>query len=111
AIFYRRSAAEPLRTEARFDADPNPLEEDRMRVSKLLFAAVAASLLSLSIHPCIVRAADDSNPNDDAMYDQSKVPLEKDTDDKSLTKIVLVAGHTSHGHMEHEFFAGTAILM
>ena len=44
-------------------------------------------------------------------YDQSKVPLEVDTTDPSLTKIVLVAGHASHGPGEHEFFAGCALLM
>jgi type 1 glutamine amidotransferase len=44
-------------------------------------------------------------------YDQSKVPLEVDTKDPSLTKIVLVAGPRSHGPGEHEFFAGCALLM
>jgi type 1 glutamine amidotransferase len=44
-------------------------------------------------------------------YDQSKVPLEVDTTDASLTKIVLVAGSKSHGPGDHEFFAGCAILM
>ena len=36
-------------------------------------------------------------------YDQSHVPLEVDTTDPSLTKIVLVAGQASHGPGEHEF--------
>lgn len=44
-------------------------------------------------------------------YDQSKVPLEVDTTDASLTKIVLVAGQASHGPGEHEFYAGCALLM
>jgi type 1 glutamine amidotransferase len=44
-------------------------------------------------------------------YDQSTVPLEVDTTDPSLTKIVLIAGKKSHGPGEHEFFAGCAILM
>ena len=44
-------------------------------------------------------------------YDQSGVPLEKQPTDPSLSKIVLVAGHASHGPREHEFFAGCAILM
>jgi len=52
-----------------------------------------------------VRAADEIDP-----YDQSKVPLEVDTTDPSLKKIVLVAGSRSHGPGEHEFFAGSAIL-
>jgi type 1 glutamine amidotransferase len=45
-------------------------------------------------------------------YDQSGVPLEKQPpDDAKATKIVLVAGHKSHGKREHEFFAGCALLM
>jgi len=44
-------------------------------------------------------------------FDQSGVPLEVDTPDSKLTKIVLVAGRQSHGPGDHEFFAGTAILM
>lgn len=44
-------------------------------------------------------------------YDQSGVPLEVDTTDSKLTKIVLIAGSKSHGPGDHEFFAGTAILM
>jgi type 1 glutamine amidotransferase len=43
-------------------------------------------------------------------FDQSGVPLEKQPTDSKLTKIVLVAGHQSHGPGEHEFFAGSAIL-
>jgi type 1 glutamine amidotransferase len=44
-------------------------------------------------------------------YDQSGVPLEKQPTDPKLAKIVLVAGHKSHGPGDHEFFAGCAILM
>jgi type 1 glutamine amidotransferase len=45
-------------------------------------------------------------------YDQSGVPLEKQPPkDAKVTKIVLVAGHKSHGKGEHEFFAGCALLM
>jgi type 1 glutamine amidotransferase len=44
-------------------------------------------------------------------YDQSKVPLEVDSKDPALTKIVLIAGPRSHGPGEHEFFAGCALLM
>src|SRR5207237_2569389 len=44
-------------------------------------------------------------------YDQSGVPLEVQPSDPSLTKIVIVAGRQSHGPGEHEFFAGSAILM
>ena len=55
---------------------------------------------------CGVAYAADVDP-----YDQSKVPLEVDTTDASLTKIVLVAGSKSHGPGDHEFFAGCAILM
>src|SRR3954471_3638842 len=52
-----------------------------------------------------VRAEEEIDP-----YDQSKVPLEVDTTDPNLKKIVLVAGSRSHGPGDHEFFAGTAIL-
>src|SRR5271156_4924927 len=48
---------------------------------------------------------------DDDPYDQSSVPLEVQPTDPKLTKIVLVAGQRSHGPNEHEFFAGSAILM
>jgi type 1 glutamine amidotransferase len=44
-------------------------------------------------------------------YDQSGVPIEKQPTDPKLTKIVIVAGKQSHGPGEHEFFAGSAILM
>jgi len=44
-------------------------------------------------------------------YDQSGVPLEVQLPDPALTKIVLVAGHASHGPGEHEFFAGCSVLM
>src|ERR1700722_1833947 len=44
-------------------------------------------------------------------YDQSGVPLEKEPTDPKATKIVIVAGSRSHGPGEHEFFAGSAILM
>lgn len=44
-------------------------------------------------------------------YDQSDVALEKEPADAKLSKIVLIAGRQSHGPGDHEFFAGTAILM
>src|SRR5262249_13139005 len=44
-------------------------------------------------------------------YDQSGVPLEAQPEDPNLAKIVLVAGRLSHGPGDHEFFAGTSILM
>src|SRR6516165_6516930 len=44
-------------------------------------------------------------------YDQSGVRLEVQPTDPSLTKIVLVAGRQSHGPGDHEFFAGSALLM
>ena len=50
-------------------------------------------------------------PQDDAAYDQASVPLEVDTKDPSLNKIVLIAGKRSHGPGEHEHFAGCALLM
>ena len=44
-------------------------------------------------------------------YDQSKVPLESDASDPSLTKIVLVAGTPSSKPGGHEYFAGCALFM
>jgi type 1 glutamine amidotransferase len=45
-------------------------------------------------------------------YDQSKVPLEVEPPaDFKGKRILLVAGRLSHGPGDHEFFAGTAILM
>jgi type 1 glutamine amidotransferase len=45
-------------------------------------------------------------------FDQSKVPLEVEPPaDFKGKKIVLVAGKQSHGPGDHEFFAGTAIMM
>jgi type 1 glutamine amidotransferase len=43
-------------------------------------------------------------------FDQSGVPLEVESPDPKLAKIVLIAGKQSHGPGDHEFFAGTAIL-
>jgi type 1 glutamine amidotransferase len=48
---------------------------------------------------------------DEDKHDQSRVPIEVQPTDPSLAKIVLVAGHPSHGPGEHEFFAGCALLM
>src|SRR5436305_1816280 len=45
-------------------------------------------------------------------YDQSKVPLEVEPPaDFKGKRILLVAGRQSHGPGDHEFFAGSAILM
>lgn len=43
-------------------------------------------------------------------FDQSQVPLEVDTTDPNLTKVVFVAGRRSHGPAQHEHFAGCAML-
>src|SRR5436190_18582922 len=48
---------------------------------------------------------------DDDPYDQSGVPLEVEPKDPKAIKIVLVAGRQSHGPGDHEFFAGSALLM
>src|SRR5947209_6959667 len=72
--------------------------------------------LALAFAP-FLRAAEEKKEKpekadaDDAMYDQSHVPLEQDTADPKLPKVVLIAGHKSHGHLEHEFFAGCSVLM
>ncbi len=68
-------------------------------MTSLLRAAVLVAITCAAAHGAV-------DP-----YDQSQVPLEVDTHDASLTKIVLVAGHASHGPGEHEFFAGSALLM
>jgi hypothetical protein len=73
-------------------------------ITRLLAAASLASTLGLTGHATL-RAAD-TDP-----YDQSGVPLEVQPTDPKLTKIVIVAGRRSHGPGEHEFFAGSAILM
>ena len=45
-------------------------------------------------------------------YDQSKVPLEVDPPaDFKGKRVLLIAGKQSHGPGDHEFFAGSAILM
>lgn len=49
-------------------------------------------------------------PKEDAAFDQSGIPLEVDTTDKSLKKIILIAGKRSHGPCEHEHFAGMALV-
>src|SRR5438874_6907940 len=72
-----------------------------MKRSPLLFL----DLVSLAAVLPFVRA-EEIDP-----YDQSKVPLEVQPNDPSLTKIVIVAGRQSHGPGDHEFFAGSAILM
>jgi hypothetical protein len=74
-----------------------------MKRQRLLLPAAALALAGLTAWG--LRAAD-IDP-----YDQSSVPLEKQPTDPSLTKIVLVAGRASHGPGEHEFFAGSAVLM
>lgn len=78
-----------------------------MRGNKLsrrgAFLSIALGLIATSW----LIAAADVDP-----YDQSGVPLEKQPPkDAKVTKIVLVAGHKSHGKREHEFFAGCALLM
>jgi type 1 glutamine amidotransferase len=74
-------------------------------LKRFLFAALA---LILAVP---ASRADEKKPAVDP-YDQSKVPLEVEPPaDFKGKKIVLVAGRQSHGPGDHEFFAGTAILM
>ena len=75
-----------------------------MRWKIALLALLLASLLFG------VRSPEAASADGDK-YDQSKVPLEIEPTDPSLAKIVLVAGRRSHGPMDHEFFAGSALLM
>ena len=69
----------------------------------LLPASVSLALLA----PLGIRA---DEPKVDP-YDQSDIALEKEPADAKLAKIVLIAGRQSHGPGDHEFFAGTSILM
>jgi type 1 glutamine amidotransferase len=63
--------------------------------------------LLLMVLPGAVRADEKVNP-----FDQSKVALEVEPPAGFKgKKIVLIAGTKSHGPGDHEFFAGTAILM
>jgi hypothetical protein len=77
-----------------------------MKRTALLWAAAlaGAALAAASAAWALSAAADDP-------YDQSGVPIEKPPTDSKAAKVVLVAGHASHGPREHEFFAGCAILM
>jgi len=63
----------------------------------------ALSLLALlNLHsPCAAALTEE----------QQKVPLEVDTKDASLTKIVLLAGSPSNKPGQHEYFSGCAMLM
>jgi type 1 glutamine amidotransferase len=61
-------------------------------------------LLAFSTVP--IGAADSIDP-----YDQSKVPLEADSSDPKLAKIVLIAGKVSSKAGQHEYFAGCAMMM
>jgi type 1 glutamine amidotransferase len=75
-------------------------------MSKRLFLVALTACLGLPLS----RAQDQKSGPDP--YDQSKVPLEVEPPAGFKgKKIVLVAGRQSHGPGDHEFFAGTAILM
>lgn len=76
-----------------------------MRENRLLFY-LSLPLFLLGLAGFLSLPAADVDP-----YDQSGVPIEVQPTDTSLNKIVLVAGRQSHGAGEHEFFAGSAILM
>src|SRR5262249_6577642 len=65
--------------------------------------------LGLFVIPFSVRA--DDPPDDPKHYDQTNVPLEVDSPDPKLNKIVLLAGSRSHGPGDHEFFTVCLIVM
>lgn len=74
----------------------------------------AAMLLSLPVWVSPSASAADTKTTAPAVdpYDQSKVPLEVEPPaDFKGKRILLVAGKASHGPGDHEFFAGSAILM
>src|SRR4051794_32744661 len=60
-------------------------------------------VFSLCLAICLPLAAADP-------FDQSDVPVEVDTSDLKLAKIILVAGPPSHNTGEHETFADCAVL-
>lgn len=62
------------------------------------FALFLSASLCLSVHAELTEQ-------------QQKVPLEQDTADKSLAKIVLLAGAPSNKPGQHEYFAGCALIM
>ena len=64
---------------------------------------MTAALLALSL--VLALAPADFDP-----YDQSKVPIEVDTTNHKLAKIVLVAGTPSHPPGAHEYLATQAVL-
>lgn len=47
----------------------------------------------------------------DLTAEQQKIPLEADAPDKSMTRIVLLAGSVSNKPGQHEYFAGCAMMM
>jgi type 1 glutamine amidotransferase len=63
------------------------------------------------ILPAVLTVCLTSAVRADDPFDQSGVPIEVQPTDTKATKIVIVAGSRSHGPGEHEFFAGSAILM
>jgi type 1 glutamine amidotransferase len=66
---------------------------------------MTAALLALSLVLPLALAPADFDP-----YDQSKVPIEVDTTNHKLAKIVLVAGTPSHPPGAHEYLATQAVL-
>jgi hypothetical protein len=63
-----------------------------------LFTALFSVCLSLSLHA-------------DLTEQQRQVPLEVDTTDRSLAKVILIAGTPSNKPGQHEYFAGCALMM
>jgi Trehalose utilisation len=85
-------------------------------MKKPLPLSLLTLLLGFGLLTAISPGADPKDATPKALevdpYDQSKVPLEVEPPaDFKGKKIVLVAGKQSHGPGDHEFFAGTAILM
>ena len=85
------------------DAAAHQIQPGANTMTRFIMPAVVVAYL-LALNP--QANAQKFNP-----YDQSDVPLEQQPPDPKLAKIVLVAGRQSHGPGDHEFFAGTAILM
>ncbi len=69
------------------------------------------NLLAILTTLVLSRSASAADPPADIdPYDQSKTPVEVNSAEPGLIKIVLVAGPPSHGPGDHEYFAGMALL-
>ena len=97
------------------DCDRIPIARAAAYTGEILTGVYSIMIRHLSIvllfaMPAVLRAADPVPAVDP--YDQSKVPLEVEPPaDFKGKRILIIAGKASHGPGDHEFFAGSAIVM